>query len=142
MRALLVAALASLALVGTYVALGGGDFEPSRPPDPCAPRSAGADAGAGGLTGTLERVGLTALAGAACDLGVPRERLLLALSGDEDLGIGSERRTEAFRAGLNRAIDAEEQAGRLGSAQATLLRQAIAFLPVDAVLDRLFGEGL
>ena len=141
MKGIVAATLAALALIAGYVALGGGDFEPSRPPDPCAARPA-APAGTDSLTGTLQRVGLTALAGAACDLGVSRERLLLALSGDEDLGIDSQRRTEAFRAGLNQAIDAEVQAGRLGGAQATLLRQAVALLPVEPLLDRLFGEGL
>ena len=140
MRALLAAALACVALVGAYVALGGGDFEPSEPPDPCALRAS--QAGGTGLTETLQRVGLNALAGSACDLGVTRERLLLALTGDTKLGIDSDRRTEAFRAGLGQAIDAEVQAGRLGDTQALLLRQAIQILPVDAVLDRLFGEGL
>ena len=140
MRALLVAVVASVALVGAYVALGGGDFEPSRPPDPCTLRAS--EAGGTGLTETLQRVGLNALAGSACDLGVTRERLLLALTGDTKLGIDSDRRTEAFRAGLGQAIDAEVQAGRLGDTQALLLRQAIQILPVDAVLDRLFGEGL
>jgi hypothetical protein len=85
---------------------------------------------------------LSALAGAACDLGVTRERLLLALAGDEELGVSSERRTEAFRSGLNRALDEEVRAGRIGDAQALLLRQAIRLLPVDAVLDQFFGEGL
>ena len=140
MRALAAATLASLALIAGYVALDGGDFEPSTPPDPCTLRSTGSESG--GLVGTLQRVGLTALAGAACDLGVTRERLLLALAGDEELGVGSDRRTEAFRAGLNRALDDEVAAGRLGETQAALLRQAIQVLPVDAVLDQFFGEGL
>jgi hypothetical protein len=140
MKALAAATLASLALIAGYVALGGGDFEPSRAPDACTLRTGGE--GAGGIAGTLQRVGLTALAGAACDLGVSRERLLLALAGDESLGVSSERRTQAFRAGLNRALDEEVAAGRIGESQAALLRQAIRFLPVDAVLDQFFGPGL
>jgi hypothetical protein len=130
--------LASAALVGGYLALGGGDYEPAPPPDPCA---VAARQGAAGVSGTLERVGLNALAGAACDLGVSRERLVLAISGERQLGIDDERREEAFRQGLRQAVDEEEQAGRLGGAQAFLVRTAIDALPVDAILDRLFGEG-
>ena len=138
MRALIVAVLASAALVGTYVALGGGDYEPTPPPDPCSSRASG---GSADLTGTLERVGLNALAGAACDLGVSRERLLLALSGEEELAVDDDRREEAFRAGLRQAVDEEEQAGRIGGTAAFVIRAAIEALPVDAILDRLFREG-
>ena len=137
MRALLASVLASVALVGGYVVLGGGDYEPEPPPDPCTLSSAD---GPGGLSGTLERVGLNALSGAACELGVSRERLLLAVSGETDIGVDDARREEAFRAGLREAVDEEEQAGRLGGTQATLIRVAIEALPVDAILDRLFGE--
>ena len=137
MRALLASVLASVALVGVYVALGGGEYEPEPPPDPCAQRAV---SGADGVTGTLERVGLNALSGAACELGISRERLLLALSGERRVAVDGERREEAFRAGLRQAVDEEEQAGRLGGTQAFLIRTAIEALPVDAILDRLFGE--
>jgi hypothetical protein len=137
-RALLAAIVASAALLGAYVALGGGDREPTAPPDPCTLQ---AEQGAGGVTATLERVGLNALAGAACELGVSRERLLLAVSGERPIGVDDERREDAFRAGLRQAVDEEEQAGRLGGTQAFLVRAAIEALPVDAILDRLFGEG-
>ena len=138
MRALLAAVAASIALVGAYLAFGGGDYEPTPPPDPCA---ASAQGGSGGVTETLQRVGLNALSGAACDLGVSRERLLLSLAGEQRISVDDERREEAFRAGLREAVDEEEQAGRLGGTQAFLIRAAIEALPVDAILDRLFGEG-
>ena len=139
MRAVLAAALASVVLAGAYVVLGGGDYEPSDQPNPCR---VSAESGGDGLTGTLERVGLNALAGAACDLGVSREQLVLAIAGEREIGIDDERRSEAFRTGLREAIDEEERAGRIGGAQAFGLRRAVDVLPVDAVLDRLFGEGL
>jgi hypothetical protein len=143
MRALLAATVAAVALVAAYLVLGGGDFEPTRAPDACTlPAQPAPAAGGDALTGMLERVGLNALATSACDLGVTRERLLLALGGEADIGVDGPRRTAAFRAGLGRAIDEEERAGRVSPAQAFLLRQAIAVLPMDAVLDRLFGEGL
>lgn len=137
MRALLVSVLASAALVGAYLALGGGGYEPAPPPDPCTQTVSG---GAAGVTGTLERVGLNALSGAACELGVSRERLLLSLSGERRIAVDDERREDAFRAGLRKAVDEEERAGRLGGTQAFLVRTAIEALPVDAILDRLFGE--
>jgi hypothetical protein len=133
--AIAAAALASIALVLAYVGLGGGDFEPTPAPDPCGRSAQSVDEG---VTGTAERVGLTALGEAACELGVTRERLLLGLAGEAELGVGREERTAAFRAGLQRAIDGEEQAGRLGGTEAFVLRQAVSFLPIDALLERFF----
>jgi hypothetical protein len=134
-KALLAAALASAALVGGYLALDGGSHEPTPAPDPCGRQSSSAG---GAVTGTLERIGLNGLASAACDLGVSRERLLLSLAGEVELPVDDERRTEAFRDGLRRAIDDEERAGRLSASQAFLLRQGLAVLPVDALLEQLF----
>ena len=139
MRSIAAALAASLLLVGAYVALGGGDFEPTPPPDPCTLEATAGDPGVGGA---LERIALNALAGSACELGVSRERLLLALAGEQEIGVDRDRRADAFRAGLRDAVDEEERAGRLGGGEAFLIRQAIEVLPVDAVLDRLFGEGL
>jgi len=138
-KAVLAAALASLVLVAVYLAAGGGDYEPGAPPDPCRIQT---KSQADGLTGTLERVGLNALAGSACELKVPRERLLLALAGEEDLGIDDDRRNESFRTGLRDALRQEQDAGNVDESTAFLLDQAIGILPVDAILDRLFGEGL
>ncbi len=132
------AVLVSAALVAAYLALGGGDFEPTPPPEPCGRQAQSVD---GGLTGTAERIGLNALSATACDLGIPRERLLLGLAGETDLDIDPQRRTDAFRNGLRRAIDDEERSGRLGGTEAFLLRQAANFLPVDALIERLFRGG-
>ena len=137
--AVLAAILASLALVLAHVGLGGGDFEPSAPPRACERQAAGS--AGDGVTGAVERIGLTALGSAACDLGVSRERLLLGLAGEAELDVDRERRTAAFRAGLQQAIDEEERAGRLGGTEAFVLRQAVGFLPIDALLDRLFAGG-
>ena len=144
MKGLVAALVASVALVGGYLALGGGGYEPTPPPSACDRRTPppAPEGGDQGVDATLERLALTTLAGAACDLGVSRERLLLALAGEQDLGIDTERRDDAFRAGLEQAIEQEERAGRLGGTQAFLLRQAIGFLPIDALLDRLFPDGL
>lgn len=137
--AVVASALASAALVLAYVGFGGGDFEPSAAPDPCT--RAAPEAADGGVTGTVERLGLTALGVAACDLGVSRERLLLSLVGEAELEVDRERRAGAFRAGLRAAIDEEERAGRLGGTEAFVLRQAVGFLPVDALLERFLSGG-
>lgn len=136
--AILAAALASVALVAGYLALGGGGFEPTPAPDPCGRRAQPAGSG---IAGTAERVGLNALNAAACELGVPRERLLLSLAGETDLGVSAQERADAFRAGLRAAIDEEQRAGTLGPIEAGLLRQAVEFLPVDALLEQLFRNG-
>lgn len=137
-RAVAAALVASVALVAAYVALGGGGYDVDSPPDPC---SRSAPAARGGVVGVAERVGLNALNGAACELGVSRERLLLTLSGDVDPppGLTDEQRADAFRTGLRKAVDEEERAGRLGGTEAFLLRGAIDIAPVDALLERLFG---
>jgi hypothetical protein len=136
-RAVALAAVLAAALVGVYLAAGGGGFDTTDPGDPCTreARSTGTD-----LVATAERVGLVALDGAACELGLSRERLLLAVAGDEPLDIDDDRRNEAFRQGLREAIDQEEQAGRLGGAQAALLRAGVEFLPIDVLLDRFFSR--
>lgn len=137
-RAVAAAAVAAALLVGAYLALGGGGYDVAAPPDPCERSAAG---GREGIAGAAERVGLNALNGAACELGVSRERLVLMLSGEVEPpdGLTEERRADAFRSGLRKAVDEEERAGRLGGAEAFLLRGAIDIAPVDALLERLFG---
>ena len=132
------AAAAAIALVATYLALGGGDYDVARPADPCSRPAPPARAGV--LEGA-QRVGLTALDSAACELGISRERLMLVLAGEvpPPPGVGRERREAAFRSGLREAIDAEERAGRLGATEALVLRTAIELAPVDALLERVFG---
>jgi hypothetical protein len=140
-RTAIVSALAAgVFLAGIYAALGGGDYDVEAPPDPCN-RSAPAERA--GLLGTAERVGINALNGSACELGVTRERLVLVLAGEVEPppALTEEARGEAFRTGLRRAVDEEERAGRLGSTEATILRGAIAIAPVDALLERVFGGG-
>jgi hypothetical protein len=96
---------------------------------------------AGGAVGAVERVGLNALNGAACELGVSRERLLLTLTGDvrPPDALSTEERADAFRSGLREAVDDEERAGRLGGVEASVLRAAIELAPLDALLDQLFA---
>ena len=133
-----IAALVSLVLVGVHLAAGGGDFEPTRPADPCEREVRVAEET--DVVTTAERVGLVALDGAACELRISREKLLLAVAGDEELAVDDDTRNDAFRNGLRDAVDTEERAGRLGGTEAALLRAGVEILPVDTLLDRVFAR--
>ncbi len=66
---------------------------------------------------------------------------MLVIAGEVDPppGLDDERRGDAFRTGLRRAVDEEERAGRLGSSEAAILRGAIEIAPVEALLEQVFG---
>jgi hypothetical protein len=132
-------ALAGVALVVAYVALGGGRYTPFAVADPCAPREWRDPEGTRELA---EQVALSALDGAACDLGVPRERVALAVTSEEALmefmaerGVDEGRVEEALRRGLHRAIDDGERAGALNRVEVFVLEQAVDRLPVDRLVE-------
>ena len=83
--------LISLAVVAAvllpYLALGGASYEPTPVADPCVTREW---RDPGGVEAVLEQIALSALDGAACDLGVSREELVLALEDEESLDAFSE----------------------------------------------------
>ena len=81
---------------------------------------------------------LSALDGAACELGVSRETLAVALATPESRakfaathGIEDAELEAAVRAGVKRGIDDAEAAGALNPLVATGLRAIAARLPVD-----------
>jgi MFS family permease len=122
------------ALVGGAAAAGGTDLGSATPRDPCVviPREGG-----GGIDATLQGVVLDGLAGAACDLGVSRENLVLSFGSD----VGTERVPwdpptveRAVRSGLVRAIDDAEDRGSLNSVVADLLRGLARRAPVDELI--------
>ena len=145
-RPLLVAVGVSLALIVTYVALGGGGFEPAAVGDPCRTREW---RDPGGLQQVLEQVVLSGLDGAACDLGVSREELVLALRNDAALerfadrhDIAAKDAEDAISKALARSIDDAEEAGALPGFVAGLVRGATEHLPprlLLELLDRLRG---
>jgi hypothetical protein len=71
-----VAAAIAVALVGSYAALGGGRYQPPAVADPCELRPSLDD---WTFDAAAQQLALGALAGAACELGVTREELALAL---------------------------------------------------------------
>lgn len=132
------AILASVALAGTYLAMGGASYQPAEVRDPCDPRPWRSPQG---VEESAEQFTLSALDGAACELRVGRETLALALSSDEarlqfasDHGLTEEEVEEAVRAGVRRAIDDAEDAGVLGGLPATALRAVASQLPVDEAI--------
>lgn len=132
---LVVATLASLALIAAYLAAGGSAYVPAPSADPCLAREWRDPEG---IEQSAQQFALSALDGAACELGVSRERLAVALATEEgraelaaELGIGDEKLETAVRAGLQRAIDDAEAAGALSPIVATPLRELAARVPVD-----------
>jgi hypothetical protein len=137
----LAAAAAGAALVGGYAALGGGDFEPPETGDPCERRDFGQPEGTDEL---IERIVLTAIDRAACDLNATRERVVLALATESQratlarrLGVREQRVEEALRDGFVAAVDEAERVDALGGTTAALLRVAARSLPLDLVLAAL-----
>ena len=84
------AVVASLVLVGAYLAAGGSSYEPEKVQDPCKPRPWSNPQSLGQIANQFT---ISALDGAACQLGVTRETLARALATPE----GRERFNEALR---------------------------------------------
>jgi hypothetical protein len=138
---LLAAIGAVAAVVIPYAALGGGSYEPTSLADPCVAREW---RDPGDLESVLEQIVLSALDGAACELGVSREELVLAVRDEESLSTFADdhgiSRAEAERAvteGLLRAVDDAEEAGALPGFLASLTRRAIDDVPPWVVLETL-----
>ncbi|MDX6573619.1 MAG: hypothetical protein QOC86_2775 [Gaiellales bacterium] len=135
---LAAAALLAVALVTASLARGGLDRGRTDLANPCRPRAA---LPASGTSGTIERVVLNGLDGAACHLRVSRERLVVGLastSGRRHL-IGSghaqnARVEEAVRSGLRRAIDDAARRGEIDGLELQLLRTATDHLPIAELM--------
>ena len=138
--AVAVALVAGALLVGGYAAAGGADYQPTPVSDPCERRAVPDDAP------LQDRLVGSALDGAACDLGIPREDLVLALAGSRDpevlerqQGLPPGSVEQAIRRGLDRAVDDAEDAGAINSIEAFALRTVVSNVPVDSLL-RLLEE--
>jgi hypothetical protein len=141
MRAIGWSVAAALALVLAYLALGGASYAPAKVADPCAPRDWRKPSG---LSEVGEQIVLSGLDGAACELGVSREAMVLALANSDsrerfarDHGITDQRLEQLVRDGLLRAIDDAEQADALNSTFADIMRGLVRTIPVDKLVDLL-----
>ena len=133
------------AVVVPYLALGGGRFEPTPVADPCEIRFR---PDVDGLAETLEAVALAGVDGVACELGVSREELVLALRVEEALEAFSEEQgldraelEQAIADGLVRAVDRAEEDGDLPGFVAPLVRRAAESLPPWLILETLESLG-
>lgn len=134
------ALILSLALVGVYAAAGGASYEPVAVRNPCEPRPWHETSG--GLEGLAEEFSLSALDGAACRLGVSRERLARALATKQSreafakrFHIDDEKLAKAIRAGLIRAVDDAEEQGKLPSLVAGPLRATVEHIPLEEAIE-------
>lgn len=134
-----VAIVASLALVGTYLAAGGSSYAPAKTQDPCEERPWRDPEG---LQQIAEQFSLSALDGAACELGVTRETLARALTTPESrerfterYGIDEVELARAIRAGLLRAVDDAERAGALPPLLGGPLRATLRQIPLDQAIE-------
>ncbi len=139
-KAPLTALAASLALIAVYLAFGGASYDPASVADPCETR----DAALLEDRDLFETLALSSLDGAACDLGVDREELTLALASEEATQefatahqIDSDDIEAAVRAGLERAVDDAAAAGKVDGVEETALRQVAANAPVGATISAL-----
>lgn len=135
----IVSIVASLVLVGAYLAAGGSSYEPEKVQDPCQPRPWSNPQNLGQIANQFT---ISALDGAACQLGVSREALARALATPEGrerfkqrYGIDDEKLAKAIRAGLVRAVDDAEEAGALPSLLAGPLRDAVRNIPLEQAIE-------
>lgn len=132
------AVAASVALSGAYLAAGGTTYAPAKIQDPCQDRPW---RDPGSLQEIAEQFSLSALDGAACQLGVTRETLARALATPEArerfterYDIGDPELARAIRAGLVRAVDDAEEAGALSPFLAVPLRESVQQIPLDQAI--------
>ena len=133
------AIVSAVALVGIYLAAGGTSYVPAKTQDPCKHRPW---RNPEGLDQIAEQFSLSALDGAACQLGVSRETLAQALATPEArerfskrYGIDDAELAKAIRAGLLRAINDAENAGALSPLLAAPLRDTVRGIPLDQAIE-------
>jgi hypothetical protein len=133
------AIVSAIVLVGIYLAAGGTSYVPAKTQDPCKHRPW---RNPEGLDQIAEQFSLSALDGAACQLGVSRETLAQALATPEArerfakrYGIGDAELAKAIRAGLLRAINDAEEAGALNPILAAPLRETVKGIPLDQAIE-------
>jgi hypothetical protein len=104
----LIAVALVAAVLGVQLAAGGGRYVPLSPANPCTPTPAPSiPAQLEPLAGQIVLLGLDS---AACQLGISRERLVLALA---ESRTPNPRESAALKAGLSEAVDMLAHQGRL-----------------------------
>jgi hypothetical protein len=135
----LASIVAALALVGIYLAAGGSSYTPEKSQNPCQHRPWSNPQSLGEIANQFS---ISALDGAACQLGVTREALARALATPEArerftqrYGIDDAKLARAIRAGLVRAVDDAEEAGALSPLLAGPVRATVERIPLDQAIE-------
>jgi hypothetical protein len=133
------AIVSALVLVGAYLAAGGSSYAPAKTQDPCKHRPW---SNPEGLQEIAQQFSLSALDGAACQLGVTRETLARALATPQArerfrqrYGIDDAKLARAIRAGLLRAVSDAENAGALSPLIAGPLRATVERIPLNQAIE-------
>jgi len=129
----LIAVVLVAAVLGVQVAAGGGHYVPLRPANPCTPRLVSPIPAQ--LEPLAEQIVLLALDSAACQLGISRERLVLALAETRSL---DPRESAALKTGLVDAVDLLDRQGRLPKVS-QLLPQAIDQADLPGIVKTIIG---
>lgn len=123
---------AAIALIAVELGTGASTFGDNAVEDPC---TATVEFPGDGLDATIQRIVLSGLNGAACELGTTREELVLSFvpeaPGSEPIPWDDATIEDAVRAGLLRAVDDAEARDSIGGLTATILRQVIQRAPID-----------
>jgi hypothetical protein len=90
-----------------------------------------------GIDATVQRIVLDGLDGAACELGVTREQLVLSLDERSGYTIDWDKETieKAVRAGLLKSVDEAENRGSVPGLLATVVRQIIERAPIAWLIE-------
>ena len=131
-----VAVLAALivgvgALIAIEFANGATDYGTLEREDPCTAQD---DFSGSGLDASLQRIALSGLNGAACELGVTREELVLSFAPNvapKEIKWDEATVERAVRKGMLKAVDDAEERGSLPGIAALLLREVIERAPID-----------
>jgi hypothetical protein len=131
-----VAVLAALVVgVGALIAIefanGATDYGTLEREDPCTAQD---DFSGSGLDATLQRIALSGLNGAACELGVTREELVLSFAPNvapKEIKWDQATIERAVRKGMLKAVDDAEERGSLPGIAALILREVIQRAPID-----------
>lgn len=132
---------AGVALIAVELARGGATYGGLQTKDAC---TATVEFPGEGFDATVQRIALSGLYGAACELGTSREELVLSfVPAASTTSIPWSRATieRAIRSGLRRAIDDAERRGDIGPIAGYLLRQLVERAPLGWLLDRAAGPG-
>ena len=114
------------------------DFGTYRAADPCTASTSPYPGQ--GIDAAVQRIALSGLNGAACQLGTSREELVLSLdpkSGVGDVSWDKDTAADAIQSGTVRAIDDAVDRGTLPSWAGTALRFVVRRAPLGWLLDRL-----